>query len=85
MKLSKYFLSTIVGDFLPREIENYPAIFEASQCGDVTGAGSGLASLHSVKVSLSNYHFIFLLTSHYLLSDLEALIYPHHHSLSSSL
>ena len=31
LKLSKYFLSTIVGDFLPREIENYPAIFEGSQ------------------------------------------------------
>ena len=46
-------LSAIVGDFLPREIENYPAIFEASQWGDVTEAGSGLASLHSVKVSLT--------------------------------
>ena len=72
---------------LPREIENYPAIFEGSQWGDVTGAESGLATLHFVKVSslssLTDYYYFPCLTS--LLTDLGALIYPHHRSHSPPL
>ena len=88
MKLSKYFIWTIVGDFLPREIENYPAIFEGSQWGDVTGLESGRATLHFVKVSsLTSHYYYYYFPSHLTAdwpwcSDISA---PSQPLLSSSL